>query len=159
MLTRLFASSLIAVGLVVCSLSAAIFVPGCGTVAPEVDTAAEYSAETIAQELAFRYKALKPEAKKSTRAAQVRTKRKGIADLERDEKALVKAAGGAVTKKRAGQPTVDDVLDDIDDKISRIKGTSRADARKKIIEAIGKENSLTEEDRQALSALVGRLED
>jgi hypothetical protein len=159
MLARLVASSVVAAALVLCSLSLAIFVPGCGPGAPEVDKAAEYSAETIGQELAFRYRSLQPEAKKSTRNAVARTKRKGIADLERDEKALAKASGGAVTKKRTGPPTVDDVLDDIDDKLSRLKGTSRPDARKKVIEAIAKDNSLSEEDKQSLSALVGRLED
>jgi hypothetical protein len=159
MFTRLVAIPLAVAATVFCSLSLAVFVPGCGTAAPQVDKAAEYSAETIAQELAFRYKALMPDAKKSTRSPRPRSKSKSVAELESAEKAQKKTAGGAVTKKRTGPPTIDDVLDDIDDKISMLKGTSRSEARKKIIEAIAKDQSLAEEDRQALNALVGRLED
>jgi hypothetical protein len=159
MFTRLVAIALAVAATAFCFLSLAVFVPGCGTSAPQVDKAAEYSAESIAQELAFRYKSLVPDAKKSTRSPRPRSKTKSVAELESGEKAIKKAAGGAVAKKRTAPPTIDDVLDDIDDKISLVKGASRSEVRKKIIEAVAKDNSLAEEDRQALSALVGRLED
>ena len=54
---------------------------------------------------------------------------------------------------------MDDVLDDIDDKLSLLKGTSRSEARQKVIAAISKETSLSEEDKKSLSELIGRLSD
>jgi hypothetical protein len=159
MSTRLVAIALAVAATVFCLLSLAVFVPGCGTAAPQVDKAAEYSAETIAQELAFRYKSLVPDAKKSTRSPRPRSKSKSVAELESGEKAIKKAAGGAVAKKRTAPPTIDDVLDDIDDKISLVKGASRSEVRQKVIEAISKDSSIVEEDKKSLTALLGRISD
>jgi len=124
--------------------------PGCGPATSEADKAAEYTAETIAQELAFRYRSLNPEAKKSTRAPKAKPT-KSIAQLETDEKLQTKSKDVATTKKRSGPPSLDDVLDDIDVKLGRLKGTSRSAACQQVIETISKDNSLTENDKKLLT--------
>ena len=103
-----------------------------------------------AQELAFRYSTLKPEAKKSTRKTTSRAKSaKSIADLERARTAE-KKGGAEATKKQTRPRTVDDLLEEIDSKIDMIKGTARAETCRQMIETISKDSSLTESDKQLL---------
>ncbi len=126
--------------------------PGCGPAAPEVDQSAEYTPESLAQELAFRFRSLNPELKKSTRRPVRRSKSdKSVADLERSEKTSKKSQGAPVAKQRAGLPTVDDLLDDVGFKLDKIKVTPRAESYQKLIEAISKDNSLNEADKKLLS--------
>jgi len=115
------------------ALALSTMAPGCATDAPEVDKSAHYTPESLAQELAFRYRELKPEDRKFARGAVPRAGSAGkAADLERarqiDEKAEQKKGGGEVPKKRSGPPTLDEVMADIDSKIDRIPGTPRPDA-------------------------------
>jgi len=131
---------------------------GCGPGPIEVDKAAEYTPESIAQELAFRYRALNPEAKKSTRKIRPKSKSdKSVADLERDERAEKKNKNTEATKKRTGPPTIDDVMEDLDTKLNKIKGTSRSESCQKVIETISKDSSLTESDRQNLTEKLREL--
>ncbi len=138
-------------------ISLPALVPGCGPAAPEVDKAAAYSPESLAQELAFRYNALNPESKKSTRKATRKSRfDKSIADVARDEQIETKA-GGEATKKRTGPPNIDDLLEDIGSKMDKIKGSSRAETSLKMIEALSKDNSLNEADKQLLSEKLKEL--
>src|SRR5436305_2682964 len=85
--------------------------PGCGPAAVDVDKAAQYTPESLAQELAFRYRALKPEARKSTRKIGTRPKSPDrTAALERARAAEKKGGDAPAAKKRSGPQTLDDVL-------------------------------------------------
>jgi len=131
---------------------------GCGPGVPESDKAAQYTPESLAQELAFRYHTLTPEARKA--ATRVRSKSKSaksIAQLENAEKLQTKGKDVATTKKRTGPPTLDSLLEDIDGKFNLIKGTSRSEACQKAIETISKDSSLTESDKQLLTEKLREL--
>jgi hypothetical protein len=125
-----------------------IFGAGCGSEPFEVDKAANYTPETLAQELILRYRALKPNAKTPGRGP------------------IKKASGAAVSKKSAqpttkkrGSATIDDVLEDIGSKIALVKGSSPAATTQKMAESITSDSSLSDSDKKALSKLVGRLSD
>ena len=140
------------------ALSISILSPGCGPATPEVDKAAEYSPESLAQELVFRYRSLNPESRKSTRKSVRKSKsEKSIADLERTEKASKKGQAAATTKARSAAPTIDDVLDDIGSKLDKIKGTPRAESCRQMTETITKDSSLTDLDKKLLSEKLKEL--
>ena len=68
------------------------------------------------------------------------------------------AAGDApAAKKRSGPQTLDDVLEDIDSKIDKIQTTPRAESCQKMIDALSKESSLTDDDRKVLSAKLKEM--
>jgi hypothetical protein len=121
--SRLCAACLV-LGVVLSALA-----PGCGPGAVDVDKAAQYTPESLALELAFRYGALKPEARKSTRKIGSRSKSPDrTAALERARAAEKKGGDAPATKKRSGPQTLDDVLEDIDSKIDKISNhTARPD--------------------------------
>jgi hypothetical protein len=132
--------------------------PGCGPAVLDVDKAAQYTPESLAQELAFRYGALKPEARKSTRKIVSRSKSPDrTAALERARQAEKKGGDAPATKKRAGPQTLDDVLEDVDSKIDIIRTTTRAETCQKMTEALSKERSLTDDDRKVLSAKLREM--
>ena len=121
---------------------------GCGSEQVEVDKAATYTPDSLAQELILRYRALKPDAKTASR------------------RPIKKSAGAAISKKTAppttkkqGSATIDDVLEDIESKIALVKGSSPAETTKKMSETIASDGSLGESDKKALTELVGRLAD
>jgi hypothetical protein len=145
----------------VLTLLLAVLGAGCGPAALEVDKAALYTPESLATELAYRFRQFNPDAK----AAAVRYKSKskdGKKDAERlarVDQAKNKTSGGAPAKKKqAGPPTVDDLLADIDGKLDLIKGVSRADACRKMIETISGDASLAEGDKKRLTELLGQLD-
>ena len=125
--------------------------PGCGE-DPSFNTETQYTPESLAQELAFRYHALSPSGKTSTRA---RRPAKKAVDSKADEQSPTKSQAKAATKKELPR-TVDDVLDDIEAKAGLIKGMSRSDIVSKMIDAISRESTLRENDRQML---VGKLKE
>jgi hypothetical protein len=143
---------------VVLGLVLPVLTPGCGPAAPEVDPAAQYTPESLAQELVFRYRALQPEARKSTRRLSLGSKSaKRTADLERARQAEKKGGDPAATKKRTGPATLDDVLEDVDAKIDRIRATPRAATCRQMIEVISKDDSLTADDRKLLAEKLEEL--
>ncbi|MGC8641091.1 MAG: hypothetical protein ACP5XB_14595 [Isosphaeraceae bacterium] len=125
------------------------FAQGCGQ-GPEFTPETQYTPESLAQELAFRFNALSPSGKSSTRA---RRPGKKAVDSKADEKSLTKSAAKAATKQELPK-TVDDVLDDIEAKAGLIKGIARSDVISKMIDALSGDSSLPERDRQML---VGKL--
>ena len=122
-------------------------VPGCGPGSLEVNKGALYTPESLASELAFRYLVLKPDAKRSTRKARSRSDKAAAAMLERGTKSQKK--GGGVKKTAKGPTTIDDVLDDIDDKMDLIKGVSRPETCLKMIEALSKDGRSTRPTRNS----------
>ncbi len=133
-------------------------VPGCGG-RPDVDRSALYSPESLAQELAFRYRGLKPESRKLTRPVGRRARPEDRDRARRiDEKVEQQKGGGAeVPKKRSGPPTLDDVMADIDAKVDKVPGAPRAETCRRMIEALEKEASLSAEDRALLSGHLKEL--
>lgn len=126
---------------------------GCGPGTPEVDQSALYSPESLAQELAFRYRGLKPEERKFTRPLGPRA-RPGDRERARgiDEKVeQKKGAGAGAPAKREGPPTLDDLMADIDAKIDKVPATPRAETCRKMIEILSNDASLPAEDRTMLS--------
>lgn len=145
---------------VVLGLVLAASTPGCGSGPSQVDKAALYTPESLAQELAFRYRALDAEAKKSTRRARLGAKdAKRIAAVERASQAEKKGGNTEAAKKRTGPPTIDDLLDDIDRKLDLIKGVSRPDACLQMHETIAKDSSLDENDKKTLLEKLKELGD
>jgi hypothetical protein len=143
---------------VVLGLTLSTLGPGCGPAEPQFDKTALYTPESLAQELAFRYSALNPTAKKSTRKMSSGAKSaKRIADLEGARTAEKKGGNTAATKKQTGPPTIDDVLEDVESKIDTIRGTSRAETCRQMIETISKDSSLTESDKQLLTEKLREL--
>jgi hypothetical protein len=132
-------------------------VPGCGAGDLGVDKAALYTPESLASELAIRFRALAPDAKTSKKKRPSRSDKEAAERREHGNKAQTK--GGGVKKKARGPMTVDDVLDDIDDKLGLIKGVSRAEACRKMTDAISHDGSLTSDEKKSLEELVGRLAD
>ncbi len=134
----------------------------CGPGDPDVDKAALYTPESLASELAFRFRELNPDARSV--AARYRRNPKVEKDLAerraRSESAKNKAAGGAPAKKKqTGPPTLDDLLADIDSKLDLIRGVSRSDACKKMAETISRDSSLSDGDKQRLKELIARLDE
>jgi hypothetical protein len=130
---------------------------GCGRSAPEVDSAARYTPESLAQELAFRYRALTPEAKNAQSRNRGSSKNtKSIAELESKEK-LQTRGKDAATRKKARVLTLDDLLDELEGKLVLIKGISRLDACRQASEAILRDPSLSESEKNVLSAKLKEL--
>ena len=133
-------------------------VHGCGPGEPEFDKAALYTPESLAQELATRYRELGPDATKSTPGRKLEAQSaKIIAAMEKGELARKKGVTREAVKKQARPATVDDVLANIANKLSLIKGMSRADACRKMIDTFSNDRSLSAADKKALTELVGRL--
>ena len=148
-------STLVAMGLLLVIFGSG---GGCGPANTEVDLGcARYTPESLAQELAFRYRALTPAAKKAQTRNRARSKAtKTIAQLESTEKLQTKAKN-APTEKKARTQSFDDVLDEIEDKLGLIKGVSRLDACRQAIEAIARDSSLSESDKKVLSEKLKEL--
>ena len=107
------------------------FVIGCGSEPAEFDKTAHYTPEALAQELALRYRALNPSAQTSKLGPR---KNKLASGSTAAGKPSRKSA--TKTTKKSGPPSIDDVLDDIEYKITLVKETSPAETTKKMIEAI-----------------------
>ena len=127
---------------------------GCGSEPTEIDKLANYTPETLAQELILRYRALNPEGKKSNRGPGVKLSEAAIA--ARDKANLKKKA--QMTKK-SPSATIDDLLEDIRFKITLIKGMSAAETTKKMMDTISSDSSLPAGEKKSLTVLVGRLAD
>jgi hypothetical protein len=156
--TRMTIPMVVAVSTVLMLVLPAIM-PGCGPGSLDVDKAALYTPESLASELAFRFRSLSADAKTSTRRAKLKSDKGAAERLERADKLEKK---GASVKKKAtakGPTTIDDVLDDIDDKLDLIKGVSRPEACRKMVDTLSQDSSLTESDKKTLTELVGKLTD
>ncbi len=128
--------------------------PGCGGDPPEYDKAANYTPESLAQELIIRYRALNPDSRTSSRRPKnKKSKADSAARPDLDKKGAVR------TPKKRASATIDEVLDDIDSKIALVKGTSPAETTKKMNETIASDGSLTDGEKKTLTELVGRLAD
>jgi hypothetical protein len=131
--------------------------PGCGPEAPEVDKAAQYTPESLAQELAFRYQALTPEAKNAATRSRGRSKSaKSIAQLDGVEKLQTKNKEAPAQKKGRSQ-TLDDLIDEVESKLSGIKGVARSDACRQMSETIAKDPALSEADKKLLAEQLKEL--
>ncbi len=125
---------------------------GCNSEPTEFDQAANYTAESLAQELTHRYRALSPTAQTSN--VKSRGKKSGTASASKG-----KPSKKSVTRttKKAGPATIDDVLDDIEYKMTLVKGSSPAETTKKMSAAISSDSSLPEADKKTLTEYIGRL--
>jgi len=133
-------------------LAMACAAAGCGSTV-EHDEAVQYTPESLAQELAFRYRSLSPAAKKATKN---RSEPKGKASAIAEREAQTKAQSKAVAKKAQAE-TADDVLDEIAGKARTIRGVSPAEVFQKMSEVIARDQSLDESDRQALAEKLDEM--
>jgi hypothetical protein len=130
---------------------------GCGPAAREIDSAGQYTPESLAAELAFRYRALTPEAKKAPSRNRTASKtNRSIAQLESAEKLQTKGKAAA-TEKKGRALTLDDLLDEFEGKLDLIKGMSRLDACRQASEAISRDSSLSESEKKLLSEKLKEL--
>ncbi len=141
------------------TIALAILVPGCGSSAPEVDKSVEYTPESLAAELALRFRALSPTAQAAKRTRSARVEKGRTERLARSEQAKNKVLGGAPAKKKKGPSAspLDDLLDDVENKLSLIKGMSRPDVCRKMLETISADTSLAQTDRDKLRELVSGM--
>jgi hypothetical protein len=130
----------------VVSLAAALILSGC-VAEPEFSKQADYTPETLAQELAFRFRALSPS---SRNAVKNRTAARKPTMESIDEKSQAKAQSKEATKK-APASNVDGVLDDIGSKAATIRGIPRGEVFQRAADAISKDTSLEEPDRRMLA--------
>ena len=124
------------------ALALAMAPAGCGPEKPKFDAAAAYTPESLAQELAFRVRSMKPSAK----AAPARKKAPG--------KEQGKSAEAA---KEAPDSTLDDVVEDAGRKLGLIEGISRDDALKATTAAVEADASLVPDDKRRLVERLGTL--
>jgi hypothetical protein len=131
-------------------LAAALILGAAGCAGnPEFDHSTQYTPESLAQELAFRYSALSPDGKASTKARSRKPQKKAV-DSKADEQSPTKSQSKAAKKKDLPK-TIDDVLDDIEIKADLVKGMSRAETFERMADVISRDNSLRESDRQLLA--------
>jgi hypothetical protein len=147
-------SAILFTGAAALALALPVLGSGCGSEPAEFDKAASYTPEALAQELIFRYRALKPDAKTSIRNAGSRVSAAAAAARTKAEKKAIDR-----TKKNSGTTTIDDLLDDIKSKITLIPGAAPPETIKKMIETISSDGSLSASEKKALTDLVGRLAD
>jgi len=126
---------------------------GCGSTV-EHDEAVRYTPESLAQELAFRYRDLSPAAKKATKN---RSEPKGKASAAAEREAQTKAQTKSAVTKKAEAETADDLLDEIAGKARMIRTTPPAEVFRKMSEAIARDQSLDENDRQALAGKLDEM--
>lgn len=129
------------------ALAMAWTLAGCGSVA-EHDKAVDYTPESLAQELAFRYRSLADSKKKVSKGWS-----KAIAATERE--AAAKGRPATATKK-AQVENADDMLDEIAAKALKIRSAPPAEIFQKMADAVSRDQSLGEKDRQTLA---GKLEE
>jgi hypothetical protein len=140
-------------------IALAALVPGCGSSSVEVDKAAAYTPESLAAELALRFRALSPAAQAAKRTRSARIEKGRTERLARSEQAKNKVLGGAPANKKkqpSGLP-LDDLLDDVENKLSLIKGMSRPEVCRKMLETISADTSLAQADREKLKELVNGM--
>ncbi len=154
---RVFSMLLMGAAAVMLAVAVSTTAPGCGPGTPEVDRSAHYTPESLAEELAFRYRALKPEARKSPRAESGSKADRRAAAIERARQAERKTGDAEPAKKRTGPPTLDDVLADIDLKINKVPKTPRPEVCRKMVEALSKDASLSADDRKLLSDRINEM--
>ena len=129
--------------------------PGCGPPSLDVDKGALYTQSRLRPNWVTVFERLHPDAKVSSRKAKAD---KGIAERIAGNASVEKKVAG--TKKKAtGPATIDDVLDDIDNKLDLIKGISRSDACRKMIDTLSQDKLLTDSEKKTLTELVGKLND
>jgi hypothetical protein len=121
---------------------------GCGSDSPAFDPSAQYTPESLAQELAFRFRALPGEAKK---VSSRRGRRQAAPLKERD------LAKSGEAQKKALPQTADALLDDIARKIRAVPGVSPSDACKKVAEAVRQDGSLSSKDRDDLARQLDEM--
>ncbi len=132
MFLRVLAATAVAVAVAVA--------PGCGPEAPKFDPATRYTPDSLAQELAFRLKALGPRrsaARPSTRKAVGR-----------------EVGKSAEATKAAPAETLDDLVAETARKANTIPGLPTAEALKQVADAIGRETSIAEPDRRRIAELL-----
>jgi hypothetical protein len=127
---------------------------GCGSDSAEFDKAANYTPESLAQELVLRYRALNPSAKTSSRAASNDRSKSALAARKNPEKKVI-----TKTTKNRSAPTIDDVLDDIKYKISLIPNEAPTEVIKKMIATVSSDNSLSDGEKKSLTELIEHMAD
>jgi hypothetical protein len=119
---------------------------GCGEV-PQFDPATQYTAESLAEELSYRYRDLKPTLKAAPPKPVPPRK-----DRDAELKSLSDEAG-----KKAPAATLDELLAEIDAKTRLVPGKSPPEVRKAMIEVLAKDNALKATDEELLKGKLEQL--
>jgi hypothetical protein len=124
---------------------------GCSSELTDYDQAANYTPESIGQELILRFRALNPDAKAATPRAGKKSAEGALISRRKEEKKVVLRAA-----KSKGSTSLDDVIDDIDHKITLVKGSTRAETTRKVLSIIASDPSLNDAEKKTLTELVSR---
>ncbi len=141
-LHRSLACGLAAVGF----LAIAWLIPGCGS-EPSFDESVDYTPASLAKELAFRTKDLAPSARRAEKTRSTPVKSKAAPGFVPEPE--TKGQSKSQTKK-AEVETLDDVLDDIEEKARRIKSLPASEVFKQMAEVVSKDSTLDSNDRDTL---------
>jgi hypothetical protein len=128
---------------------AASLLPGCGGETSEFHQDVKDTPQSLAEEFVFRYKALPENASEKAKAksAAVEKAKAALPDVD----AQTKSSHAEAATKKAAQPTLDGLLDDLDARIGKVQGASRADVAKAVLGAVEKDPAIREEDRAVIS--------
>lgn len=124
--------------------------------APKVDVApeAKYTPESLADELAFRFKDLGADAKKLKSRTAIKPAAKGVTKEKPEEQ---KKAGEASKTQPAPASTADQILDETSEKIQELPGVTPAEACARMAAAIRKSTLLNEADKESLAKKLEQM--
>ena len=137
--------------LAVATVAVLVSIVGCGGGEPQFDPSTKYSTGSLAQEFAFRYKAL--------------DRSKPAVVAEKPEGVPTKAKGAAVTKgggpatKAARSTTLDALLGDVIAKAAMIPDLSHAEACKKVAEEVANDPTFSVADKKIIADRLGQATD
>ena len=110
---------------------------GCGDGGTAFDPATSYSPESLATELAFRYRSLDPD-------------RRDVPKPRPSRKPEAASKTAKAETKQAQATTLDELVRETLAKAGSIPGLSRSEAAGRIAEAVGKDPSVAEADRKVI---------
>ena len=132
--------------MVVMMVGVVVAVLGCGDDTPRFDAATQYSPESLAQELSFRYASLDS---KSRQMTPVYTNKK-TGDATRRE--MTKDA----TTKNAPEENLDSLVADIRRKADTIPNLPPGSARNSVADAVDRDSSILDDGKKAIVAALRR---
>jgi len=135
-----------------CLLAFAWLVPGCGS-EPTFDAGVDYTPASLAEELVFRAKNLAPSARKAEKKRNAPKTKTSPGYVPPPE---TKGQSKTQTKKAEIQ-TLDDVLDDVEDKARRIHSMPTPEVFKQMADAVSKDSTLDAADRDAIVAKLNEM--
>ena len=123
---------------------------GCGPSEPVFDKATQYTPESLAQEFLFRYKGMNIKPK---RAPAPSKRNKGKLTAQQEEKLATKSKEQTKTKK-AGNATLEDLLEDIAKKAETVKNSTPSKVLREMAAIVSQDTFVPEVDKKILAERI-----